>query len=213
MNFLNKLTRALQEDRDQVWFDTYYGVGYSLPELKKEAVHNAQVALGDFLDDETEEHTFNAFVEYVAHTWNSGASYDTAIAGLYEVDPGIFLQLLKQTWKAAQPGVSEGTIKENLRLGETQPKQLKQVRVISEEDYGPFLQVVTLYFAEGRFHLRLSAGYDQENNNEKADYILDGKPTHFPTEKWLKEKGFVDPLVDQSRDLIDLVGVTGRRQN
>lgn len=85
--------------------------------------------------------------------------------------------------------------------------KVKEVRILTEEDFGAFVQVFTHFRCNGKHVLCLEAGYQEPD--EETWYELDGEPTTFPT------KDETDVLVncyeDQSRDLPDFVGVTGRK--
>ena len=97
----------------------------------------------------------------------------------------------------------------------TTTRQVKQVRGLSEQDYGPFLQVLTHWvvrYQDGDKHfVCVNAGYEDERNNQEAWYELDGEPT-LPGE--LSDL-CLDPLTDQSEvygessELQDLLGVGG----
>jgi len=85
--------------------------------------------------------------------------------------------------------------------------KVRETRILTEEDYGAFVQVFTLYLHEGRPVVRFQAGYREPS--EEAWYELDAEPTTFPT------KDTTDVLVncytDQTRDLEDFFGVTGHK--
>lgn len=88
-------------------------------------------------------------------------------------------------------------------------RNVQEVRALSEEDYGPFLQVLRVYEHEGAYYLSLNAGYGREQDNEERWYLLVGKPT-LPTKESLEENGGLDPCCDQSGELPHLVGVAGK---
>lgn len=88
--------------------------------------------------------------------------------------------------------------------------KLDQYRKLSEQDYGPFLEVFTLSQGDdGKFLLTVSAGYGQEGTNEKDLYELDAKPAK-PLAELLPEAydGYANPGVDMSEEYSEALGVT-----
>jgi hypothetical protein len=82
---------------------------------------------------------------------------------------------------------------------------LDQSRLLTEQDYGGFLEVATLYEHEGRFLLHVSAGYGAESCNDDRWYELSARPpkplAEYASGLWL------DPCRDQSVDFACWFGV------
>jgi len=89
-------------------------------------------------------------------------------------------------------------------------QKLDQSRRLSEQDYGPFLEVATLFEHEGRFFLSVSAGYGPEKHNDEAWYELAEKLVCEagcgPLDASASD-GWLDPLVDQAEELFAVLGV------
>ena len=85
-------------------------------------------------------------------------------------------------------------------------RELDESRLLSEQDFGGFLEVATLYEDEEGLTLVVEAGYGPEGHNVSREYRLDKRPAQpldaFASETWL------DPSTDQSEDLAKLLGVS-----
>jgi len=87
--------------------------------------------------------------------------------------------------------------------------KIDQSRRLSEQDYGPFLEVATLYEHKGRFFLSVNAGYGPEGQNEEAWYELSERPA--VTLDNAASDGWLDPLADQDVELFAVLGVTATK--
>jgi len=82
-------------------------------------------------------------------------------------------------------------------------QQLDRDRRLSEQDYGPYLEVATLFEHEGRFFLYMVAGYDPEGDN--AWYELSERPAKPLSD--VASDGWLNPLADTSLELSAVLGV------
>ncbi len=94
-------------------------------------------------------------------------------------------------------------------------KKLDEYRNLSEQDYGGFLEVATLWQHvehDGTLFLEVSAGYGQDTHNDGVFYIVDDLPLKT-LEEAFKDSGdcYFDPSRDQSKDFAEDLG-TGVRQ-
>jgi hypothetical protein len=80
--------------------------------------------------------------------------------------------------------------------------KIDESRLLSEQDYGPFLEVATLTEEEGKLVLSVSAGYGQEKTNETAWYELSARPSQSLDE--YASPGWLDPVRNQAEEFAEL---------
>ena len=78
---------------------------------------------------------------------------------------------------------------------------IDSLRELSEEDYGPFLQVIDLFDDN---IIKVSCGYGPESHNDSKFYKIVGELSILPQKFG---NYYVDPSMDQSEELTKFLGV------
>lgn len=79
-----------------------------------------------------------------------------------------------------------------------------ETRTLSEQDYGPYLDVVTIYEIDGTNYIEASCGYEQEALNDSVWYKMESyPPEHIDLDAYFGRPMTIDVHIDQSKELTE----------